>query len=697
MRKINGSVSLFAALIFLMVVSVIITTIKAARVKGAEVVVGCAASMALDSLFAGYDSELFSEFGVLLLDGRMGKKNVDKEEIAAQIGNYMSYNINSSKDLIFAGSTDLYGIIPTGVSIDKTVSPTDYGGLLWQDMVVEYEKYAKPIDLAADYLGIEGRKKESEAVNDICDSIVSCTETVLSINKDVRELVGYIDGVNCDSNGIDFSNITESGKYIKQFCPETVNMQSMNIDNIIIYTIVAHSAVDAGDKLDKILNNVLSGHYKTAQINLSEVRKLAKSSLECTDAVMTILDRIKYEQSSLNMGITALDSSIEKNSSLISADVMEGISEEMQNLKNYQEVMAEQVFDVAEVRNTIYFDNNLLQEIIDKIDEVDFGNSKEKIREQINSVRDLVSQMSFHGLHFDYGYLAKSEEDTAIMDSLMKFLDTGIVALVLPADAEVSSAAMAKAADMASNVCDYSNTDMLMQMAGTDIRFAKDVIYTEYVMDNFSNFMSDDADKSAKDGELNYQAEYILFGETSDIRNLTEAVLSIAAIRSGFNMLYLMTDTEKKDEAYALAVSIAGASGIEPLVRLVQFALLYLWAYAEGLADVKTMLAGGKVPLSKTEDTWKLSLENLLSHSIDGDEEKNSQGMTYEAFIRFLLYAEDDGKRAARTMDLVETYFMIRNDSSFRMKNMIYAVEATSAYQLNGLQNSYEYKAVYAY
>ena len=59
-------------MIFLMVVSVITTTIMAARVRGAMAVVGCAASASLDSVFASYDSGLFSEFGVLLLNAEGG-------------------------------------------------------------------------------------------------------------------------------------------------------------------------------------------------------------------------------------------------------------------------------------------------------------------------------------------------------------------------------------------------------------------------------------------------------------------------------------------------------------------------------------------------------------------------------------------------------------------------------------------------
>ena len=78
------------------------------------------------------------------------------------------------------------------------------------------------------------------------------------------------------------------------------------------------------------------------------------------------------------------------------------------------------------------------------------------------------------------------------------------------------------------------------------------------------------------DAMLNYEIEYILYGKNSDKQNLAEMTKELALIRSGFNMLYIMTDSEKKEEAYTWAVSLVGATGIEPLVKLVQYTIMYL-------------------------------------------------------------------------------------------------------------------------
>lgn len=66
MRKIKGSVTLFVAMIFLLVITVIMTVITSARIQGTGIMVSTSVSCSLDSVFAGYDNELFDKFGVLL-------------------------------------------------------------------------------------------------------------------------------------------------------------------------------------------------------------------------------------------------------------------------------------------------------------------------------------------------------------------------------------------------------------------------------------------------------------------------------------------------------------------------------------------------------------------------------------------------------------------------------------------------------
>lgn len=84
MRKIKGSVTLFVAMIFLLVITVIMTVITSARIQGAGIRVSTSVSCSLDSVFAGYDNELFDKFGVLLFKG-------EDKEVEDKLKKYMVF------------------------------------------------------------------------------------------------------------------------------------------------------------------------------------------------------------------------------------------------------------------------------------------------------------------------------------------------------------------------------------------------------------------------------------------------------------------------------------------------------------------------------------------------------------------------------------------------------------------------------
>ena len=75
--------------------------------------------------------------------------------------------------------------------------------------------------------------------------------------------------------------------------------------------------------------------------------------------------------------------------------------------------------------------------------------------------------------------------------------------------------------------------------------------------------------------------EYILYGKTSDEENLQQGMTELSLMREGVNMAYLLTDSEKKAEAYAVATSLVGFTGNMAAVKAAQYVILGVWAYGE--------------------------------------------------------------------------------------------------------------------
>ena len=690
MKKYRGSVSLFAAMIFLIIVSLITTTILSARIEGARVMVRTAASMATDSLLSCYNSELFSEFGILLFDGTMGSENTDWDKMASEITKYMSYNIETDKGLSFTGNTDLYGIELSGVSVDELITAVDAGGLLWFNEAVDYEKYAKPVDLAAEYLGLESADEQAQAVNKINDGITSCSEVILDITDSVKSIVEMVDGIEC-SAGIDFDDIRSTGKdYVKKFITTEMSPENVGVNNSSIYRHMTYESISGYLLLEQARNYYDAGELNKAGECLSEIKKTAEGVSECEKEVVNMIGNISDSQKLLDAGIDTLDTYISSQSDIIDDEILSGILEDSGKIKNYKQDISQQICDIELFDSIIQNDSVLLDRIIKVIDEINLSAGSDEVVNNFNTIEECMEKYSLDELTVNYEHLGKSTEDTGILDTVRAFLDNGVVGLVMPSDRTISLKNIYKEKELASASCNLDEQDKYGYEGVID-ETGKKIVYSEYVMDHFYSFTDNGNDRA-----LDYEAEYILSGKKTDCENLSEAVLKLAALRSGPNMLCIMSDSEKKDEAYALASALVGFTGVDAAVRIVQYAIMYLWSYAEGLSDVKILLKGGKVPLKKTKDTWNLSLDNLMSCHI-GETEGSDKGLDYESYLKFMIFLEKNGKKSAYTMDLAELRMKQKGDDGFRLRNYVYGIGITASYRLNGLNYSFTCQDVCKY
>ena len=114
-----------------------------------------------------------------------------------------------------------------------------------------------------------------------------------------------------------------------------------------------------------------------------------------------------------------------------------------------------------------------------------------------------------------------------------------------------------------------------------------------------------------KTGSVHYEQEYLLQGNASERENLKRTVNELLAVREAVNLAALYADSEKRSEAEALALAITGLAGITPITAAASFFIMTVWAFAESVADVKVLLAGGKIPFFKQPGKWQISLSAL--------------------------------------------------------------------------------------
>lgn len=122
-------------------------------------------------------------------------------------------------------------------------------------------------------------------------------------------------------------------------------------------------------------------------------------------------------------------------------------------------------------------------------------------------------------------------------------------------------------------------------------------------------------------------------------------------------------------------MAITGVGALTPIVFVMTFFIICVWALGESIMDLRSLLDGGRVVLLKGEDTWNLTLENLLAMGSGGqvDSGGNESGFGYLSWLKFLLIMEDTVRQDFRIMDMIQMNLK-REQENFRMRRCVYQV-----------------------
>ncbi len=197
------------------------------------------------------------------------------------------------------------------------------------------------------------------------------------------------------------------------------------------------------------------------------------------------------------------------------------------------------------------------------------------------------------------------------------------------------------------------------------------ILFQEYLLRYLGCYGSE-----KEEGALDYQIEYLIAGKGYDTDNLQSVANRLSALREAANVIYLLTDAEKSAEIHEAAILACGLFALPELIPLLEAAILFGWAYAESVYDVKTLMAGGKIPLIKDKNSWHYALENALWGN-ENDTVHGGSGLAYQDYLRILLLLTDLDTLTARAMDMVEADIRLTpGNDCFRLDGCYAEVEA---------------------
>lgn len=302
-------------------------------------------------------------------------------------------------------------------------------------------------------------------------------------------------------------------------------------------------------------------------------------------------------------------------------------------------------------------------------------NSQETRSEELQT-EEKEKQEELKGLlEINEGELPKEENP---IEHISVLRQSPVLSLVLPKDREISE----KQIDLGETLGRRSVNRGYGSFDDTGGRSGKayDLLFGAYLLEYFSAFTDE-----KKTGAMDYELEYILEGKGSDRENLEAVVKKLQILRFVPNYVYIQTDPEMKAEAEAMALTLCSILAVPAVTEAAAQVILLAWAYGETVMDIRSLMAGNRVPLVKTKESWQLTLPALLKLGTGEDSgagRDQKEGLEYRDYLRMLLFLESAETSAVRAMDMIEkTLREVRGMKFFHADYCVSRIEIESVYQ----------------
>lgn len=668
----RAQITVMATLVFMIVISFVTTCVNAAAMSGYNTVIKQACSLSDESVFTAYSNDMLRQFDIFTL-----KKS---DIINDKVNQYIKTSINThSKDIQLVNA-----------QYDEYRYMTDNGGYGVEEQIVRYMQSGGYIDVIRDYNSVKDGIKQSDSVSKVFSDIVEVKETAQESWIDMKQLINV-----CD-------NIGDKEDELQQYAKQLVNT---------VNTL----------KEEELTQDELDNTKKDIAENVEEIRDAADEIKDMSYKIYDIIDTYEGHMTDTTQQISASYEALERHKEELGDTVYSAMKDDINNIESCSEEQNGSPVDVVEA--AVDNDISVLDELLKKSDiNIRQDESIDNIINMSENVQRLCGELKVREVADRYReYIDEddSKPDINLLTRIYKLFKEGITGLVIDTDISDKTIEYDNLADsvVTGTACD--------DISNLSIRSA---LVNEYIISRFQNYTDyiDSENKGTKDilsedRLLDYETEYILCGGKSDKDNLCEVITKLSHIREGANLLYLITDSQKKNECFTLAVQILGYTGNMVLIKAAQYLIMTLWAYAESIVELRGLYSGESISIIKNAGDWEtdinglinLGRENISSGSVqwlknagknrkgtvqpDDKETDEILSLDYAGYLRILLLMQNGTTRNARVMSAMELVMVALGHNDFRMKDYIYEADgtATFAYVKNGQQ--YTQKLSYSY
>ena len=601
-RRLKSELSVFFALSAVLVAALLLGTVESARTEAARAYLTIAANSAADSLYSQYHRGLWEKYRLLGLE-MYGEKEF-LSETAGFLQPYFSEETARNWYLLSLREEDI-------LVTDRTLI-TDQNAQVFEKEVLDYMKYGIAVPVPEPEEAEETIKmfQEGIAVTHVSESFAECSGIALRMNERILGIGSLKKEHDREYAELCTAVSERSAKAVSDRAGTLTELLSRMEEEAFSYEILVSEMKDAvsraGERLEekRASGELTEESFQSLSEELSEYRSLCES------------------ESGTAAEIAVLPPVAEKNQAVLekTAELSESAEAYIENFTPEKVIMgygppAEEGGEPVPIYGETY------------IDEAEIWEPATKELGLYTAVRFTASGGE------------PDEEKKEKLEKVSEALRGELLSMVLPEGARPEETPLSLAG------CPSRKFSSEEESGHADL--SASVFVAEYVLKVLPDFLTD---------RNRPETEYVLYGKESDKENLSSAAEELLAIRTGMNLLYLLSDSEKRGEARTLALSIAGAAALTPVSIALMFLILSTWAAAQGVLDVRDLFAGEKVPLMHSRDSFYLSIGGLIEdfagmlHTAHHGE----KGMDYRAWLRVLLTLHLCPEGEYRIMDMIQ-------------------------------------------
>lgn len=738
----KGSASIFLIFLFVIMLGAIGVLLECARYQGLKEYSEEVTEIASQSVTAEYYRPLFDDYHLFFMAFQEGEN--ESEYIEEAVKEYMEYSLSPAKDLSVIKRQMFREpfITPelSSLKIEDIVHATDREGAVFQDEVTAYMKYGSLEKVVKEFMSGFKTVQSLKTSTDVLEEKMECEEAISKNADDLLKLIERIDGVSIITTE-GKCRITVADKFVKKFVLSNPTMNSVGVNSQKVWIKTKNSYVNVNALLNTIQNNADEAgeliqlladieQQITKADSDEEQRSLEEEKDQTSDALnlklkdlreniklfhstrsgvesstvdaMELIQNIKENRKGIQQKLIRYKENLQRQEQDMEPELYTSLSDDFEDMESVTGEGGDGL-NIEEIYNVLENNLSILQGLHGFTSVTMTQACMQDIKNDAVFNKSLFKSYEIQTISFQYSDVTGNEEVKNPITALHNLLTGKISNLVLPNDSQISKRELAKkdilqfSEEQKEGLYEImSNLDISKNMSGlfhlfsdkqgesvgeTVKQISDPLLMLFYKDEHFSDFLNcKDTDKEKC---LFYELEYILFGKTSDRENIDASIEKIMIYRTVFNFISIMSDAEKKSMAKETAVLLAGVTGLEPLIHVMETLILLVWSFDEALVDTAALLQEKEVPIIKKSSCFLISYADLVMLTREKVQSKAKQseggkGIDYHELLKLLLYMGGGNESNYRCMDLINQNIKLRYDKQFDIRNCVYSFRVSA-------------------